>query len=119
MDSPQEQPLAQALNKLWQQHLPQMSERVAVMESANAALAAGRLTAQLQSEANSAAHKLAGVLGTFGFHDGTDLAREAEACYSAMAAVGPQAAARLGQIAAELRAIVEGRDRGQQLHFKL
>ncbi len=53
-----------------------------------------------------AAHKLAGVLGTFDLTRGTILAREAEMLYSGEADTNPEDAARLTVIAAQLRAIV-------------
>jgi HPt (histidine-containing phosphotransfer) domain-containing protein len=86
-----------------------MEERVAILESAAAALAANQLSIEQYQAAHAAAHKLAGVLGTFGLTEGTILAREAEAICSAESDLGPAAAARLTQIAPQLRAIVESR----------
>ena len=70
--------LSEALDRLWIQFLPQMQERVSTLEAACTALAAGTLSVEQRAEANTAAHKLAGVLGTFGLTKGTVLAREAE-----------------------------------------
>jgi HPt (histidine-containing phosphotransfer) domain-containing protein len=107
---PTQQPLmAEALDRLWAKFLPQMMERVAILEAASVALAAGRLSIDQRSDANAAAHKLAGVLGTFGFTKGTVLAREAEILYSGGPDTDPEAAARLAEIASQLRAIVESR----------
>ena len=110
MTDPAGQPaLTEALGRLWVQFLPQMEERVAILESAAAALAANQLSIEQHQAAHAAAHKLAGVLGTFGLAEGTLLAREAEAIFSAEPDPGPAAAARLAQIAAQLRAIVQNR----------
>jgi len=98
-----------ALDRLWIQFLPQLEERVSALEAAGSALAAGGLSIGLKGDANSAAHKLAGVLGTFGLTRGTDLAREAESIYADGLETDPLMAARLRKIAAELRAIVIAR----------
>ena len=54
-----------------------------------------------------AAHKLAGVLGTFGLTKGTILAREAEMLYSGDA--DPASAPQLAEIAAQLQALIASR----------
>lgn len=64
------------LKQLWEQHKPAVFERLAVLEHA-AATCLEMDTAGLE-EGRGAAHKLAGALGTFGFHEGTELARESE-----------------------------------------
>ncbi len=74
-------PLAEAMNRLWTKFLPQMEERVATLQRAAESAANGTLDAAEQQAASSDAHKLAGVLGTFGLQEGTDLAREAENLY--------------------------------------
>jgi HPt (histidine-containing phosphotransfer) domain-containing protein len=99
--------LTEALNHLWAKFQPQIEERVAILASAAAALAANRLSIEEQEAAQSAAHKLAGVLGTFSLTEGTHLAREAESLYSAKP--GPTAALRLATIATQLRAIIANR----------
>lgn len=98
--------LSAALDRLWIQFLPQMAERVSTLESACTALEAGTLSVDQRAEANTAAHKLAGVLGTFGLTKGTVLAREAEILYSGDPDADPEDAARLTEIAAQLRTIV-------------
>jgi HPt (histidine-containing phosphotransfer) domain-containing protein len=67
-----------ALARLWTKFLPEIEERVAVLKAAAQPLAAGSLGEDQRSAAHAAAHKLAGSLGTFGLHRGTDLARQAE-----------------------------------------
>jgi HPt (histidine-containing phosphotransfer) domain-containing protein len=105
-------PLAAALDRLWTQFLPQFQERITILEKAAAALADGTLSAGQREEAHYAAHKLAGVLGTFGLDEGTALAREAEAVYASGQEIGPGAAARLAQITARLRSLVASRNQG-------
>jgi HPt (histidine-containing phosphotransfer) domain-containing protein len=101
--------LSEALDRLWIQFLPQIAERVSTLEAACTALSAGTLGVEQRAEANTAAHKLAGVLGTFGLTRGTVLAREAEILYSGDPDADPEDAARLTEIAAQLRAIVTSR----------
>jgi len=109
MDASEQTALTDAINKLWTQFLPQMRERVGVLEAAAQAFAADRLLMNQQIEANDAAHKLAGALGSFGLTKGTVLARELEILYSRENGPDPAMAARLGEIAAQLRSIIENR----------
>lgn len=55
-----------------------MAERAALLRAAGDLLLDNRLDEATQMDAVDSAHKLAGVLGTFGLSRGTDLAREAE-----------------------------------------
>ena len=66
------------LADLWQRNQPIILERLAQLDAAVAALAAGSLTEDLRAAAESTAHKLSGTLGMFGFHEGTTIARELE-----------------------------------------
>ncbi len=63
---------------LWQRNQPQVLDRLALLDRAAAAVATGKLTPFLRDEAAGIAHKLAGSLGMFGFHEGTRVARELE-----------------------------------------
>jgi len=101
--------LAEAIDQMWAKFLPQMKERVAVLESADKALAAGTLSTEQRASANTAAHKLAGVLGTFGLTKGTILAREAEIIYSAEPETDPGVASQLKEISRRLRILIEER----------
>ena len=74
----QQQKLQQMLAALWQQHRSAIEERVDILSRACDALRQGNLTMADREEAQSAAHKLAGVLGTFGRTEGTDVARRME-----------------------------------------
>jgi len=64
---------------LWQQRKSVLQERLQVLESAVRLLQdGGGQAAEARTAGADAAHKLAGILGTFGLPRGTDLAREAE-----------------------------------------
>ena len=101
--------LTAALDRLWVQYLPLMQERVEVLEAAAKDLAAGPLSVDRQQAAQAAAHKLAGVLGTFGLTRGTELARELEIIYSRQNDSGAPLAERLSEIAAEIRTVIDSR----------
>lgn len=101
--------ISEALDRLWARFLPEIRERVAVLENASASFAAGTLTPEKCASAHAMAHKLAGVLGTFNLARGTELAREAELLYERENGPDPASAPRLAAISAELRSLVESR----------
>jgi HPt (histidine-containing phosphotransfer) domain-containing protein len=103
-------PLAEAMNRLWAKHLPQIEERVSTLLQAAESAAQGTLTKTQQELASSDAHKLAGVLGTFGLKEGTDLAREAETLYGESLDGSALPAGRLTAIAEQLRATIANRN---------
>ena len=91
-----------ALLDLWIKSLPKMLERVRVMELAVVALRVGRLDAVDRANAERAAHKIAGVAGTFGFWDATELAREAEAAFTGTDPISTETTKHLSEIASQL-----------------
>ncbi|MGO9336903.1 MAG: Hpt domain-containing protein [Terracidiphilus sp.] len=101
--------LTAALDRLWNQYLPLMRERAEVLEVAAQDFAAGSLSLDRQQAAQAAAHKLAGVLGTFGLTRGTELARELEIVYSRQSDPKASFAERLSSITAEIRTIINSR----------
>jgi HPt (histidine-containing phosphotransfer) domain-containing protein len=102
-------PLTEAMNRLWTKFLPQMVERVATLQKAAESASRGTLGAAERQTASSEAHNLAGVLGTFGLQEGTELAREAEALYAGTLNDSVAVSARLTQIAEQLRTMVASR----------
>jgi len=77
-------------------------ERLAVVSSALEALAAGTLDAQRRDAALSEAHKLRGILGTYGFAEGSELATQAEEVFQGAGAGAGALAVRLGDYARSL-----------------
>ncbi|WP_218080785.1 response regulator [Anthocerotibacter panamensis] len=67
-----------ALAGAWERFQAGVLDRVGVLEAANHALLGGTLIPALRQQAGQEAHKLAGLLGTFGLHEGTRLARQIE-----------------------------------------
>jgi len=106
----QSQPnLAEALDRLWARFLPEMKERIAVLESAASAAALGNLADASREAAHAAAHKLAGVLGTFGLKRGSDLAHELEVSFSREDGPDRSPDDDLRKSVAELRTLIETR----------
>ena len=101
--------LSQAIERLWGRFLPEIKERIAVLEKAAEALTAQTLAPPCREAAQAAAHKLAGVLGTFGLTRGTDLARDLEISLFRESGPDPGFGQRLAAIARELREMVENR----------
>ena len=102
--------LTAALNQLWIRFLPEIRERVAILEAAAQARVAGVLTSEHREAAHAAAHKLAGTLGTFSLARGTDLAREFEQACESDESCAAAEAQRLIALAAEIRAVIDGRN---------
>ena len=98
--------LSAALDMMWRKFLPEIRHRAQVLEDAAQSAAAGNLSQYKREAAKSAAHKLAGTLGTFGLGRGTKLARELEQIYSGAEAVP---ADRVTEMAADVHAIIESR----------
>jgi len=114
MSSDAHSALSAALDRMWTQFLPQMQERVAILEAAAQAFAAGHFSSDQYQVAQAAAHKLAGSLGIFGLTRGTDVARELELLYTQPAEAppggsDPNVTEQLTEGAAELRIIIESR----------
>ncbi len=105
--------LSAAIDRLWVRFAPEMKKRVAVLETVATQLTSKPLSAFEQEEAAEAAHKLAGVLGTFNLAQGTELARELELLLTSETAPDGAHAARLASIASELKSLIEGRQANQ------
>ena len=101
--------VSETLDRMWTRFLPDIRDRVSVLESAAAAAADNRLSAPLRADAHAAAHKLAGTLGTFGLMRGTELARHFEAEFSSDPGPDPNRGKALEEVAAEIRGMIENR----------
>ena len=98
--------LQAALNQVWQKSLPLLQQRVGVLDDALAATKAGQLNPELRAAAALEAHRLAGLLGTFGYPEGTDAARMFEIVFDSDAILAPQLAETLAPALTALRTIV-------------
>ena len=108
-DTPQDGTLSRALDGLWQRFLPEIMERLTILESAATAIAGPSFAPKQCEAAQAAAHKLAGVLCTFGLARGTELAREIELALARESSRSAESAANLAAAAAELREVVQSR----------
>jgi len=102
--SPDER-VAQALRAVWTNSKPEIAARAATVEKAVAAALASELDEATRAEAERAAHRLAGSLGTLGVPAGSDVARELEAALGQDAVVSAELP-RLAGLANELRELV-------------
>ena len=103
----QEQKLQSMISALWDRSRHTVVERAALLRTAGDLLAHNRLDEATQMNAVDSAHKLAGVLGTFGLPRGTDLAREAEVLFGQSTKPGKMEIERLQVLLAELTHLID------------
>jgi HPt (histidine-containing phosphotransfer) domain-containing protein len=103
----QEQRLQSMISALWDRSRHTVVERAALLQTAGDLLAHNRLDEATQLNAVDSAHKLAGVLGTFGLPRGTDLAREAEVLFGKSPKPGKMEIERLQVLLAELTHLID------------
>ncbi|MBD2460968.1 response regulator [Oscillatoria sp. FACHB-1407] len=77
-EAPYQQHMKTAIAGIWERHKDRVSEQISVIEQAAIALAHGKPERELHQQAYQEAHTLAGSLGTFGFMQGSELARQIE-----------------------------------------
>ena len=85
-----------------------MVARIDTQEQATIELLDGRLEDNLRREAEREAHKLAGSLTTFGFPEGSRLARDIEQTFQADSPLEPRDALHLSEKVQSLRQALEG-----------
>lgn len=105
-DDPQ-QKLHAMLAGIWERSKQTVAERIETIREAQTLAAKNRLDKQARQRAIEAAHKLAGVLGTFGMPRGTDLAREAQETFERDGALSRATIERLDGLLKELDAMVK------------
>ena len=103
---PQDQVLALVL-QIWEQGKDRIVTRIDTLEQATLALLDGRLETELRREAEREAHKLAGSLTTFGFPQGSRLARDIEQTFQADSPLESKDALRLTEKVVSLRQALE------------
>jgi hypothetical protein len=96
----------EALAEVWARTHGVLERRVATIERATEELAKSPADSACVEAGRVEAHRLAGVLGTFGLSHGTELARELEE-HLGRAGAGDDAQ-HLARLARDLRAVVEG-----------
>lgn len=91
-----------AIAGVWNRFKGKIGEQVEVLAQAAAALSEGKLTTELHAQAEREAHTLAGSLGTFGFSEGSQVARKIERLLQGIK-LGRKDATRLGKLVKSLR----------------
>jgi HPt (histidine-containing phosphotransfer) domain-containing protein len=104
-DSPENQ-LQAMLRVLWKNNRATIDERVQRLREAQTQLSSDRMDATARKEAESAAHKLAGVLGTFGLPEGSRIASSIELLFAGDAPLNDHAKSNLAKHLNELEAII-------------
>ncbi|MGC2635596.1 MAG: Hpt domain-containing protein [Acidobacteriaceae bacterium] len=94
--------VAARLAQLWVKSRPVILERMDVLRTSHAALTANPDDAEARIRAREAAHKLSGVLGTFGLPGGSEAAHRIEAC---LTSANPLTEADLAEIARQIDAL--------------
>lgn len=69
---------SQQIARAWLTFKDVTLQRLAILENLTTALAEDKVNQELQTEAKSSAHKLAGSLGSFGFPEGSKIAKQIE-----------------------------------------
>jgi HPt (histidine-containing phosphotransfer) domain-containing protein len=95
--------LTQRILKLWERYKPLCLERLSVIEEARTAASSTALNDEARGKAESAAHKLAGVLGSIGLPEGSKIASEIEALLQPGDTLTPGQLSRLSELVANLR----------------
>jgi len=103
--------LEDLLNSAWREYRGDIQERLDAVRNACAMAQTGSLTDEFRAQANSAAHKLAGVLGTFGLKDASRIALEIETMLAPGAPLNPQQLVRFEEQLALIVQGIESRDR--------
>jgi HPt (histidine-containing phosphotransfer) domain-containing protein len=102
-----EQKLQAMLSALWDRSRHTVAERAELLQVAGDLWMKDGLDEATRLRAVDSAHKLAGVLGTFGLPRGTDLAREAEVLFGEASTAGKEEVERLQVLLAELTRLIE------------
>ncbi len=96
-----------AVAGVWNRFKQRVSEQVEVLEQAATALLKKALGQELRRQAEREAHTLAGSLGTFGFSEGSRLARKIERMFQAGKSLGQKEAMSLQELVEALRQEME------------
>ena len=101
------QKLHQLLAGLWEQSRKTIAAHVETLQQARELAQKNQLDEAGRSRAIDSAHKLAGVLGTFGLPRGTELARVAEKAFREPVGPSPESAEELSPSLDELQRLIE------------
>jgi HPt (histidine-containing phosphotransfer) domain-containing protein len=94
------------LQGLWVRNYPLLAERMKLLHTAKDKLNAGSLNEQTGKDGEEAAHKLAGILGTFGLPQGSVLASKIEVLLAGGPSICAERATELSSLVEELDAVI-------------
>ncbi len=103
LDDEKRAAIAEKLSALWKASKPTVLERLATLETSCGTWQRSPQDAAARHSAHEAAHKLAGVLGTFGLQRGSQIASELEVIVTRPENDPPQ---NMPALLAELRAMI-------------
>ena len=95
------------VSAIWERFRPRVLSAVTNLETAAMAVIRGDLTPEDRRAAEREAHRLAGSLGTFGFPQGSQTARELEMLLQGGEPLGPGDALRASELVVSLRDLLE------------
>ena len=98
------------LKVMWKSSRPTIDERLETLRGARQRLAEGALDRISRKEAESAAHKLAGVLGTFGLPEGSASASKIEALMALEAGINQKQEQEFAHLLSDLEAKIATKD---------
>jgi len=99
------------LATLWARSRQTISDRLDVLRSTHRALRADPTDKRARRAGVDAAHKLAGILGTFGLPEGTNLARKAELMLGSSAPIRSYDLESLQRTVDQLHQMIEAKSR--------
>jgi len=95
--------LTQRILKLWERYKQLCMERLSAIEEARTSASSTGLDDEIRGKAESAAHKLAGVLGSIGLPEGSKIASDIESLLQPEGTLAPGQLLRLSELVANLR----------------
>jgi HPt (histidine-containing phosphotransfer) domain-containing protein len=99
------------LATLWSRSRETISERLDILRTTHRALRANSTDKNARRAGADAAHKLAGILGTFGLPDGTNLARQVEVMLESAAPISPFDLEALQRAIDQLHLMIEAKSK--------
>ncbi len=106
-DPKAQQQTLEAVNQLWYEFRAHVNEQVGVLNYAVCALEEQKLDPNLRQKARQEAHTLAGTLGTFGFPEGSQIARQMEHQFESNAPLHPNDTLKMRTGVTELLQLLE------------
>ncbi len=103
--------LHELLSTLWSRSRETIAERLDVLRATLRSLRADPVDAVARKSGADAAHKLAGILGTFGLPEGTELARRTEVLLESLAPIRSYDMDRLQQDIDQLHQMIEAKSK--------